>query len=223
MQECSPLLSPLHFAFTIPNWTLPFHCKSYLYETQPHFAFATPVTTPLCSTLPLQNVTPLCLYNTKLNFTFPLQSISLQNTTPLCLCKTCPSVNSQYCTKPPQCITVLFHYVTLPYIVFVTPLCLHNASRHQTLPYHYISLHGHSIHRCSFTMRSLPFPTNPLLCYSVSLQCITFANHYFWKHNPTLPLQIITVTLYPHISIAIRFHSYACITLAQFSITPPQH
>ena len=148
--------------------------------------------------------TPLCLYNTKLNFTFPLQSISLRDITPLCLChsshfstlfhfaitvrpsasplqnvtllflcKTCPSINSQYCAKPSQCITVLFHYAALPYIVFVTPLCLHNALPNKTLPYHYITPHGHSIHRCSFTMRSLPFPTNPLLYYSVSLLFIT--------------------------------------------------
>ena len=65
------------------------------------------------------------------------------------------------------------------------------------------------------------FITKPLL--GNTRQRITFANHYFWKRNPTLPLQIATVTLYQHISIAIRFHSYACIALAQFSITSPQH
>ena len=176
--------------------------------------------------LPLQSplhFVPLCHYFTILNYALPLQNISLQNTTPLCLCKTCPSVNSQYCAKPSQCITVLFHYVTIHYVrhstlpsQYVTPL-------HQTLPYHYITPHGHSIHRYSFAMCSLPFSANPLLCYSVSLQFITFANHYFWKRNRTLPLQITTVTLYQRISIAIRFHSYACIALAQFSITSPQH
>ena len=173
------------------------------YQTELYLSIAKHIFTRHNPTLPLPlqsllHFVPLCLYNTKLNFTFPLQSISLQNTTPLCLCKTCPSINSQYCAKPSQCITVLFHYAALPYIVFVTPLCLHNALPNKTLPYHYITPHGHSIHRCSFTMRSLPFQTNPLLCYSVSLQCITFANHYFWKRNPTLPLQSTTVTLYAY-------------------------
>ena len=151
------------------NWTLPFHCKACPYRTLLHFAFATPVTTPLCSALPLQYATPLRHYFTILNFTFPLQSISLQNTTPLCLCKTCPSVNSQYCAKPSQCITVLFHYVAIHYVrhstlpsQYVTPL-------HQTSPYHYITPHSNSIHRCSFTMCSLPFSANPLLRYSISL------------------------------------------------------
>ena len=130
--------------------------------------------------------------------------------------------------------------ITLPYIMFVTPLCLHNTSLHSTKLYHAITSLRIAIQfiavplLCALCLSQLipyyailyhyydnNFITKPLL--GNTRQRITFANHYFWKRNPTLPLQITTVTLYPHISIAIRFHSYACITLAQFSITPPQH
>lgn len=135
--------------------------------------------------LPLQSplhFVPLCHYFTILNYALPLQNISLQNTTPLCLCKTCPSVNSQYCAKPSQCIILLFHYVAIHYArhstlpsQYVTPL-------HQTSPYHYITPHSNSIHRCSFTT----------LFYIITMIIISLPNLCSAIPDSALPLQIIT-------------------------------
>ena len=137
--------------------------------------------------------------------------------------------------------------ITLPYIMFVTPLCLHNTSLHSTKLYHAITSLRMAIQfiavplLCAFCLSQLipyyailyhyydnNFITKPLL--SNTRQRITFANHYFWKRNPTLPLQIATVTLYQHISIAIRFHSILHFSLAllrrsinkHHSAIPPQ-
>ena len=131
--------------------------------------------------------------------------------------------------------------------MFVTPLCLRNTSLHSTKLYHAITSLRMAIQfiavslLCALCLSQLityyailyhyydnNFITKPLL--GNTRQRITFANHYFWKRNPTLPLQIATVTLYPRISISIRFHSYTCISLAlllrsinkHHSAIPPQ-
>ena len=127
--------------------------------------------------------TPLCLYNTKLNFTFPLQSISLRDITPLYLCH-----SSHHSTLFHFAITERHSALPLRYQTQLhLSIAKHILTEHySTLPLQNLSQRKFSILYQAITVHHRAFPLRyHALCSSLRF---AFTMHHATPPNFTIPL-----------------------------------